>query len=138
MLHAYDRATFAHLLTLKLDLALHRLLSERITGMTDEVLDHTEIVVVEGGDTEEDIVRALGLSPLVEPIDGARFGEEAFWPHWDWLADHGAWFEMVVTFGSTFAYVLLIADVAQDAGALVAMCRRHAAIDSKRPNSNLT
>jgi hypothetical protein len=107
MLHAYDRATIAHLLTLKLDPALHRLLSERITEMSEELLDHTEIVVVESGDTEDDIVRAIGLSPMVEPINGARFGEEGFWPHWDFLTDHGGWFEMVVTFGSTFAYVLL-------------------------------
>ncbi len=122
MLHAYDRATFAHLLTLKLDPVLYRLLSERISGMTEEMLDHTEIVVVEGGDTEDDIVRAIGLSPLVEPINGARFGEEGFLPHWDWLADHGSWFEMVVTFGSTFAYVLLLERRGNPA--LVDLCER--------------
>lgn len=137
MLHAYDRATLAHLLTVDLEPTLHRLLSERISGMTEELLDHTEIVVVEGGDTEEDIVRALGLSPLVEPINGARFGEEGFCPHWDGLVNHGGWFEMVVTFGSTFAYVLLISDMAHDAGALVAMCHRHAIIDKNGPSPNL-
>lgn len=137
MLHAYDRATFAHLLTMDLEPTLHRLLFERITGMTEELLDHTEIVVVESGDTEEDIVRTIGLSPLIEPINGARFGEEGFWPHWDWLRDHGGWFEMVVTFGSTFAYVLLISDVARDAGALVAMCRCHTIIDNNSSGPNL-
>ncbi len=128
MLHAYDRATFAHLLTLSLEPALQRLLTERITGMNEEVLDHTEIVVVEDGDTEEDIVRAIGLSPLIEPIDGVRFGDEGFWPHWDWLADHGDWFEMVITFGSTFAYVVLIADREGTDAELRALCRSFTSI----------
>lgn len=126
MLHAYDRATFEDLLTRDLDPALHRLLSERIDNLAEELLDQTEIVVVESGDTEDDIVRAIGLSPLAEPINGARFGEEGFWPHWDWLTDHGGWFEMVLTFGSTFAYVLLIADEKDEPSSLVKLCTDHA------------
>lgn len=128
MLHAYDRATFAHLLIIQLEPTLHRLLSERITGMSEELLDQTEIVVVESGDTEDDIVRAIGLSPLVEPINGARFGEEGFWPHWDWLRDHGGWFEMVITFGSAFAYVLLIADGVGVVAELRELCRSFTSI----------
>lgn len=110
MLHFYDRATIAHALTLDLDPELSRLLRHRITNLSEDLIDWTEYLVIEPGDTEADIVRHIGFSPLVEPIDGLRFGEPGFQEHWDWLAQHGRWFEMCQTFGSTFAYVLLIQD----------------------------
>ncbi|MHC9420577.1 hypothetical protein ACYZX9_18465 [Sphingomonas citri] len=125
MLHAFDRATFAHLLTLDLDPTLRGLLSERIAALSDDLLDQTEIVVIEPGDTEEDLVRAIGLSPLVEPVDGARYGGAGFWPHWDWLSVRDGWFEMVITFGSTFAYVLLLEDAEASASDMVRLCRSY-------------
>ena len=103
MLHFHDRATFAHALTLP---DLPALIRERITALADELIDWTEYLVIEPGDTEEDIVRLIGFSPLVDPIDGARFGEPGFHPAWDWLAYRDGWYEIVFTFGSTFAYVL--------------------------------
>lgn len=126
MLHACDRATFAHLLTLDLDPTLRRLLSERIAALSDDLLDQTEIVVIEPNDTEEDLVRIIGLSPLVEPINGARHGEEGFWPYWDWLSEHDGWFEMVITFGSAFALILFIANEAERPSSLVKLCRSQA------------
>lgn len=128
MLHAYDRATFAHLLMLDLDPILRRLLSERITAWSGDLLDQTEIVVVEPGDTDEDLVRVIGLSPLIEPINGARYGEEGFWPHWDWLSEHEGWFEMVITFGSAFAYVLLVVDDEESSNGMVRLCRSYVAL----------
>jgi hypothetical protein len=68
-------------------------------------------------------VRHVGFSPLVEPIEGARYGEPGFAPGWDHLADRGGWFEMIVTFGSTFAYVLLFADLHDSP--LAVMCRAY-------------
>ena len=112
MLHLHDRATMAHALTPDLEPQLRALLSARINGLTEDLIDCTEYLVIEPGDTEADVVRAVGFSPLVEPIEGARFGQPGFHPHWDWLVDLGGWFEMIVTFGSAHACVLLI----QDAG----------------------
>lgn len=108
MLHFYDRAGFLRALTLDLDPALRKLLAARIGALTEELLDYTEFLIVQPGDTDADIVRHIGLSPLVEPIDGKRFGEPGFHPHWDWLADHDGWYELLFTFGSAFAYLLLI------------------------------
>ena len=110
MLHFYDRAGFALALTLNLEPRLHRLLSGRIAALADELIDFTEYLVVQSGDTEDDIVRAVGLSPLVEPIEGIRFGQPGFEPHWDWLVRHDGWFEMVFTFGGTHALILLTED----------------------------
>jgi hypothetical protein len=110
MLHFYDRATMAHALTLDLDPRLHRLLADRIGALTDDLVDFTEYLIVQPSDTEADIVRHVGFSPLIDPIDGWRFGEPRFQPSFDWVADHGGWFELIITFGSTFAYILLIED----------------------------
>lgn len=113
MLHLYDRATMARALTLDLEPRLHRLLAERIAALDTEfgdLTDWTEYLVVEPGDVEADVVRAIGFSPLNDPIGGDRWPAPGFSPGWDQLADRGGWFEMIVTFGSTFAYVLLIAD----------------------------
>ncbi len=126
MLHLYDRATIAHALTLYLEPRLHTLLADRIGSLVradHDLTDQTEFLVIEPGDTEEDVIGAVGFSPLVEPIDGIRFGEPGFYSWWDWLADRGGWFEMIVTFGSTFAYVLLIRDADGAIPALLTLCR---------------
>jgi hypothetical protein len=122
MLHLYDRATMAHALTLDLEPFLHRLLANRIGALTEDLIDYTEYLVVQVGDTEEDIVRHIGLSPLVDPIDGGRFGQASFQPGFDWLKDHGGWFEMLITFGSTFAYMLFIEKLEQSPNELTLMC----------------
>lgn len=126
MLHFYDRAGFARVLTLGLDTTLHRLLAERIGALTEDLIDYTEYLVVQRGDTEADIIRHIGLSPLIEPMDGIRFGEPDFRPHWDWLAEQNGWFEMILTFGSTFAYVLFIENSEDVTEPLLTMCRRFA------------
>ena len=125
MLHFYDRAGFARALTLNLDPTLHRLLAERIGALTENLIDYTEYLVVQPGDTEDDIVRHIGFSPLIEPIDGIRYGQLGFTPYWDWLADRGGWFEMIVTFGSAFAYILLIEDKEGVLTDLRRLCRKH-------------
>lgn len=83
MLHLYDRATMAHALTLDLDPLLHRLLADKIGALGEELIDWTEYAVICVGDTEDDITSCIGLSPMVEPIDGSRWGSPAFSPHWD-------------------------------------------------------
>lgn len=125
MLHFYDRATIAHALTLDLEPKLHTLLDERINAPGFDLIDWTEYLVVQAGNTEDDIIRCVGFSPLVEPIDGARFGGAGFSPYWDYLADHDGWFELIVAFGSTFAYILLVEDVDGVLPDLRVMCRNY-------------
>lgn len=122
-MHFYDRATIAHALSLP-DLPLP--LRQPITALTGDLIDWTEYIVIQPGDTETDIVRAVGFSPLIEPHEGARFGTPGFEPFWDWLAAHNGWFELIVTFGSTFAYILLIQDADGVVPDLLALCRTYA------------
>ncbi|OHD05230.1 hypothetical protein [Sphingopyxis sp. RIFCSPHIGHO2_12_FULL_65_19] len=126
MLHFYDRAGFARALTLDLEPNLHRLLAERIGALSEDLVDYTEYLVVHRGDTEADIIRHIGLSPLIEPMDSIRFGEPGFRQHWDWLAKHDGWFELIFTFGSTFAYVLFIENDGRTRTEILEMCRHHA------------
>ena len=126
MLHFYDRAGFARALTVDLDTNLHRLLAEHIGALTEDLIDYTEYLIVQPGDTEADIIRHIGLSPLIEPMDGIRFGEPGFRSHWDWLARHDGWYELIFTFGSTFAYVLFIEDDGRTRTEILEMCRRYA------------
>lgn len=126
MFHLYDRATMAQAMTLDLEPRLRALLAERIAGLKTEygdLTDCTEFLIVEPGDTEADVVRHVGFSPLVDPIDGHRWPDARFQPGWDYLADRGGWFELIVTFGSTFAYILLIADCHGAASDLKLLCR---------------
>ena len=126
MLHFYDRAGFARALTLDLDKNLHRLLADRIGALTEDLIDYTEYIVVQPGDTENDIIRHIGLSPLIEPMHGFRFGELGFRPHWVWLERHCGWFELIFTFGSTFAYIVFVEDSEHIFHELLALCHLYA------------
>lgn len=130
MIHLHDRAGMARALTLDLDPALSALLKLHVDHLTSgehDLTDQTEFLVVQPGDSEAEIVRHVGFSPLVEPIDGARFPDAAFQPHWDWLARRpGGWFEMIYTLGSTFAYILLIQEIDGVLPDLLTLCRRFA------------
>ena len=128
MIHIYDAQTMVAALAGDLDPQLRPLLEARKAALITPDYDltgDTEFLVVQPGDTEDEIVRNIGQSPLVDPIEGARFRERGFMPHWDWLADHGGWFEMILTFGSTFAYILLIQDAEGTIPDLRAMCRHY-------------
>lgn len=125
MLHIYDRATMAQALAHTLEPRLHTLLAERFADLSEELIDCTEYLVVQAGDTEADIVRHVGFSPLVEPIEGGRFGGRGFHPHWDYLVRHDGYFELIFTFGSSFAYVILIPDEADTLSELRSLCRRY-------------
>jgi hypothetical protein len=130
MIKAFDRASMAHLLTLDLAPDLHILLRSRFGSLVTvdgDLTDWTEFLIVQPGDSEEDIVREVGFSPLVEPIDGGRFGGKGFNPFWDHLTDHGGWFELTISFGSTFAYVLFIQDEVGVLPELRSLCRRYRA-----------
>lgn len=115
--------------TLDLDPQLLALLNARITALvTDDydLTDATEFLIVDDPNVaEEELLRHIGFSPLVEPIDGIRFGRLGYYPPWDWLTQHPGWFEMVVTFGSTFAYVIFIRDTPND-GEFLRLCRFYA------------
>jgi len=106
---------------------LERLLIERALALGEELRPLTDCLIVQPGDTEEDIVREIGASPLVEPYEGIRFGDHGFHPHWDWLIHHGSWFELCFSYGSSFGLVIFVEDADGVLGELRKMCRAYAA-----------
>lgn len=109
-----SRAAIARALTLPLEPRLCTLFHARIADLATpygDLADLTHFLIVEPGDTDAQIVDAVGFSPLADPVDGARFGDAGFHPWWDLLRRHDGWFELVVCVGdSGFAFVLFIAD----------------------------
>lgn len=95
-----------------IDAALRQLLADRVHDwIATDLLDLTHVLVIEPGDTEEDIINQVAFSPLTNPLDGERFGaSKAFEPHWDWLEAHNGWFELMVAFADGFACFLFIQD----------------------------
>lgn len=129
MIKAFDRPSMGRLLAMPLTKGLHYLLSQRTTSLITvdgDLTDWTEFLIVERGDREDDIVREVGFSPLVDPINGTRYGQPTFEPHWDWLGRQDGWFELIVSFGSTFAYVLFIEDHPDADPELLSLCREFA------------
>ncbi|TPG13198.1 hypothetical protein [Sphingomonas oligophenolica] len=123
MNYIFDLASLQRLIALDIDPRLSLLLAARREIVA---AGHTEYLIIQPGDMEADVVRHVGFSPLVNPLDGARYPDAAFHPHWDWLADLGGWFELIQTFGSSFAYVLLIQNAHGTEPEFLNMCRQHA------------
>ncbi|WP_296720963.1 hypothetical protein [Erythrobacter sp.] len=83
--------------------------------------DLTHILVVEAGDTEQQIIEAVGFSPFVSRIDGVRNSVD-----WDWIERHDGWWELLYCVGdSGFAFVLLVEDA--DGSPFAQLCRREGA-----------
>lgn len=66
--------------------------------------DLTHILVIQPGDTEAQIVDAIGFSPLVSRMDGKRLQ-----PDWDFIEQHSGWWELVYTVGNSgFAFLVFV------------------------------
>jgi hypothetical protein len=111
------------------DNQLRALLTERIQQLTNawegiDLSDLTHFLIIQAGDTATDAERELGWSLLVNPVDGARFGDPAFTPSWEWIADHGGWYEAVYILSDDgFGISLFVQDHPDADPELLALCR---------------
>lgn len=129
MLSFHDAAAIAAAPTsTSIDANLKQLLADRVHDWTaTNLLGHTHLLIVRPGDTEADIVQEVAFSPLVNPIDGRRFGSKGFEPPFDWLEAHEGWFELIVTVGNSgFAFVLFIQDAEGVDAEVLDLCRTYA------------
>lgn len=129
MLSLDNRAAIETALYLPHEPHLHRLLTDRVElYRAAGLLDLTHILVVEPGDTEQAIIEAIAMTPLVNPIDGVRYGSAAFHPFWDGpIWRHDGWFELLITIGNSgFCFCLLVADADGVLRELLDLCRTYA------------
>ena len=84
---------------------LHELIASRLQdAFACELADLTHILVIQPGDTEAQIIDAIGFSPLVSRMDGIRLQ-----PDWDFIEQHPGHWELVYTVGdSGFAFIVLV------------------------------
>lgn len=79
---------------------IHPIAQQRIADMIDgEDYDpdlHGPVVVVEPGDTVEQLEQQLGCSILQDPWDGTRFGDDGFTPGFEVLEEHPGFYELVI------------------------------------------
>ncbi|MXO52373.1 hypothetical protein GRI42_13765 [Erythrobacter gaetbuli] len=101
-----------------LDERLKTLLADRLADTIHCCLqDYTHVLVVEAGDSEEDMIKAVGFSPLRSRFDATRKCLDC-----DWLEQHDGWWELLFTVGNAgFAYIVLVAD--EDGIPLADLCR---------------
>ena len=107
---------------------LRQLIADRVHDWAaTELLDLTYLLIVEPRDTEQSLVDAVGYSPLVNTLDGKRFGDPAFAPQFDWLERHAECWELVQTVANDgAAIVILIRDAEGVDPQLLALCREYA------------
>ena len=106
MLNLTDRdALTAALTDQTLDFQLRSLIGLRAWQIDVErdrpLSDFLQVVVVQPGDTTEAIHEALGF-----PITW----DQAEQPSFEWLEDHGAWFELAYVLTDDFGLLVFVAD----------------------------
>jgi len=94
------------------DPKLKNLLTDRVADWTARgLLDLTHVAIIEVGDTDVSIIDELAFSPLINPLDGLRYGMAGFVLPFDHVEDHGGRFELILTVGNDgFAFVLFVRD----------------------------
>lgn len=130
MILIHDRASAAAVLTRNLEPPMRAALEAELLLLTageHDLTDWTDIALVPPGDSEDDIGREVGFSPLIDPISNVRFDEPRFEPGWDHLSLRGGVFRFVFTFGSTHATILLVPDADGILPDLLTLCRYYAA-----------
>jgi hypothetical protein len=109
------------------DSVLQQLLADRIHDWAaSDLLGLTSLLIVEAGDSEQDIVDEVGFSPLVS-IDGIRFPAPGYLPPFDFAEQHAGWTELIqVVPNDPFAFVLFIEHADGADPDLLQLCRAHA------------
>lgn len=110
-----------------LDPALKHLLQERRDQLAEyELSDIASFLIVQPGDGIEAIEADLGFPIMTNMVDGVRYGHPDFEPSWEYVVDHGGWFEAVYILSDDgFGHVLLVQDRAGVDPDLLALCREY-------------
>ena len=87
--------------------------------------DFGQVLMLESGD-DPAIVETAGCLRLIgSPCGAARLGDPGFIPVWDWVDDHGSFYEvaMVVSDAGNFDVVLIPKDIGTST-ALLSLCEQ--------------
>ena len=89
--------------------------------------EHGFFILVEPGDTSEQIESATGYSLLKSLFNGTVYGDADFSPDFEYLEDHGSFCEAVYIFtDSGFAVVLIVPKEEGIDGKILELCNEFA------------
>ena len=132
MISLRSNSTIEAFIELLADNQLRTMLSKRVEQTANawegiDLSDLTHFLILQPGDTAADAENELGWSLLANMVDGARYGHPDFTPSWEWIEDHGGWFEAVFIISDDgFGINLFVQDHPDSDAELLAMCREFA------------
>ena len=131
MLTIYDSADMQSVLSGPIDSDLKTILLNRLELVAEfwawDLSELAHFVIVQPGDPIAAIEEALGFSPYVNFVDGARYPEPGFEPSWEHLLARGLWFDFVFALSdSGFGINLLVPDRDGVDQTLLELCRAYA------------
>jgi hypothetical protein len=131
MLTIHDSATMQRVLSRPIDPDLKTILLNRLELLAEfsawDLSELAHFIIVQPGDPIAAIEEALGFSPFVNFVDGARYPEPAFEGSWEWLVARGPWYDFVFALSdSGFGINLLVPDRDGVEPSLLALCRAYA------------
>ena len=108
------------------DLDILKLIKLRHDQLGDELFG--SVIIVEAGDTVEDIEKEIGFSILTNLFDDVRFPDPDFMPSCEALEDHGNFYEILFLFSDgDDAIEIFIPKVGVDP-LLLSMCSQFAIV----------
>ena len=131
MITIYDSADMAQILSGPIDPDLKFILLERLDILAEfsewDLADLAHFIIVEPGDDIEAIERELGINPLVNIVDDARYPDPAFEPSFEFCIARKGYFDLTFALSdSGLGLVLLVPDQDGIEPALLELCREYA------------
>ena len=131
MITIYDSADMAQILSGPIDLDLKAILLERLALLAEfsewDLADLAHFIIVEPGDSIEAIESELGINPLVNIVDDARYPDPAFEPSFEFCIARIGYFDLTFALcDSGLGLCLLVPDCEGVVPQLLEMCRVYA------------
>ena len=131
MITIYDSANMQLVLEGPFDPDLKAILLERLALLAEfsewDLADLAHFIIVEPGDSIEAIESELGINPLVNIVDDARYPDPAFDPSFEFCIARAGYFDLTFALcDSGLANCLLVPDRDDIEPTLLALCRSYA------------
>jgi hypothetical protein len=115
----------------EIDTGLRSILDERLRQLAEfdfKLEDLARFLIVEPGDALHAVEAEAGFPIAINFVDGVAFGSPDFVPSWEWIKDHGKWFEFVFILSDDgFGNVVLVPNAAGVDARILQLCRQYAA-----------
>ena len=121
-----NSADLARALTLQLDPGTGALLLLRRDQLGEYFGENCRFVVFQPGDRPRWLEEALGFSLFENAGDGTRYGDADYSPGFEWIEDHGSFFELAFQFTDDFTHVLIVENLPGVNRDVLEFCRTYA------------